>query len=94
MTPVCEEEHTAAYKNKELECSESQWVSVADVLGLVLRAMASQKVARGGRSYKPRHSQRQVKSVWGVGSRGVDGYLQTLRCGKLTGSRVSKEYLM
>jgi hypothetical protein len=51
------------YKNKGPECWESQWVSVADVLSLALRAMASQKVARGGRSYKPRHSQRQVKSV-------------------------------
>lgn len=56
-------QHTAVCKNKGAECSRSQWVSVADVLGLVVRAMASQKVARGGRFYKPRHSQRQVKSV-------------------------------
>lgn len=56
-------EVTSLLINSVTKYSKNRWVSVVDVLSLVLRAMASQRFARGGRSYKPRHSQRQVKSV-------------------------------
>jgi len=56
-------EITSLLINSVTKYSKNQWVSVVDVLSLVLRAMASQRLARGGRSYKPRHSKTSEVSL-------------------------------